>query len=189
MSEQQVNNLNVLAQDVLISPEALKNEIPLTEAAERTVIEGRETIQRILEGRDPRLLVVVGHVVARDVPADWVYRRKMGFTRGSLARAVFQSAPMQEFLHDVVLSRHNPLRDFCRLAVVRQMVEHARTDTLSVGAYTFLWTLAFGTSWLRAGSSLSVGKARALRARSAKTVCAISSAAWASPPILRRAVA
>ncbi|BBI61286.1 hypothetical protein HSBAA_25920 [Vreelandella sulfidaeris] len=60
MSEQQVNNLNVLAQDVLTTPEALKNAVPLTDAAERTVIEGRQTIQNILDGNDPRLLVVVG---------------------------------------------------------------------------------------------------------------------------------
>lgn len=95
-------------------------------------------------------------ILARDVPADWVYRRKMGFTRGSLARAVFQSAPMQEFLHDVILSPDNPLRDFCRLDVVRKMIKHAREDTLSVGAYTFLWTVAFATSWLRGKSSATV---------------------------------
>ncbi len=60
MSDQQVSNLNVLSQDVLITPEALKNEIPLTAVAEKTVIEGRRTIQNILDGSDPRLLVVVG---------------------------------------------------------------------------------------------------------------------------------
>ena len=58
MPEQQVNNLNVLAQDVLTTPDALKSAVPLTEVAERTVIEGRQTIQNILDGSDPRLLVV-----------------------------------------------------------------------------------------------------------------------------------
>ncbi len=53
MTDQQVSNLNVLSQDVLITPEALKQEIPLTDAAEKTVIEGRHTIQRILDGEDP----------------------------------------------------------------------------------------------------------------------------------------
>ena len=52
MSDQQVSNLNVLAQDVLTTPEALKNAIPLTESAERSVIEGRQTIQNILDGKD-----------------------------------------------------------------------------------------------------------------------------------------
>lgn len=77
MSEQQVNNLNVLAQDVLITPEALKREIPLTEAAERTVIEGRETIQAILDGRDPRLLMVVGPCSIHDVDAALDYARRL----------------------------------------------------------------------------------------------------------------
>ncbi|MEQ6918261.1 3-deoxy-7-phosphoheptulonate synthase [Halomonas aquatica] len=77
MSEQQVNNLNVLAQDVLITPEALKREVPLTEAAERTVIEGRETIQAILDGRDPRLLMVVGPCSIHDVDAALDYARRL----------------------------------------------------------------------------------------------------------------
>ncbi|CAM3325624.1 3-deoxy-7-phosphoheptulonate synthase [Halomonas lysinitropha] len=77
MSEQQVNNLNVLSQDVLITPEALKQEIPLTEAAEHTVIEGRETIQAILDGRDPRLLMVVGPCSIHDVDAALDYARRL----------------------------------------------------------------------------------------------------------------
>jgi 3-deoxy-7-phosphoheptulonate synthase len=77
MPEQQVNNLNVLAQDVLITPEALKQEIPLTEEAERTVIKGRETIQRILDGSDPRLLMVVGPCSIHDVDAALDYARRL----------------------------------------------------------------------------------------------------------------
>ncbi|WP_043526662.1 3-deoxy-7-phosphoheptulonate synthase [Litchfieldella xinjiangensis] len=77
MSQQQVNNLNVLAQDVLITPEALKQAVPLTEAAERTVIEGRETIQRILDGVDPRLVVVVGPCSIHDVDAALDYARHL----------------------------------------------------------------------------------------------------------------
>ncbi|WP_355661441.1 3-deoxy-7-phosphoheptulonate synthase [Halomonas salifodinae] len=77
MSQQQVNNLNVLAQDVLITPEALKQEIPLTEEAERSVIEGRRAIQRILDGEDPRLLVVVGPCSIHDVDAALDYARRL----------------------------------------------------------------------------------------------------------------
>ncbi len=77
MSDQQVSNLNVLSQDVLITPQALKNEIPLTETAERTVIEGRRTIQNILDGSDPRLLVVVGPCSIHDVNAALDYARRL----------------------------------------------------------------------------------------------------------------
>ncbi|MCE8038656.1 MULTISPECIES: 3-deoxy-7-phosphoheptulonate synthase [unclassified Halomonas] len=77
MSDQQVSNLNVLSQDVLITPEALKNEIPLGDVAERTVIEGRRTIQNILDGSDPRLLVVVGPCSIHDVDAALDYARRL----------------------------------------------------------------------------------------------------------------
>ena len=77
MSDQQVSNLNVLAQDVLTTPEALKNAIPLTESAERSVIEGRQTIQNILDGKDPRLLVVVGPCSIHDVEAALDYARRL----------------------------------------------------------------------------------------------------------------
>ncbi|MGC3873046.1 3-deoxy-7-phosphoheptulonate synthase [Halomonas sp. GXIMD04776] len=77
MSDQQVNNLNVLAQDVLITPEDLKKEVPLTEAAEKTVIEGRRTIQRILDGEDPRLLMVVGPCSIHDVEAARDYAQRL----------------------------------------------------------------------------------------------------------------
>ena len=77
MSDQQVSNLNVLSQDVLITPEALKREIPLQGAAEQTVIEGRRTIQNILDGSDPRLLVVVGPCSIHDVDAALDYARRL----------------------------------------------------------------------------------------------------------------
>ncbi|MFM9271008.1 3-deoxy-7-phosphoheptulonate synthase [Halomonas elongata] len=77
MSERQVNNLNVLGEDVLITPVELKRDIPLSERAERTVIEGRETIQNILEGRDPRLLMVVGPCSIHDVDAAMDYARRL----------------------------------------------------------------------------------------------------------------
>ncbi|MGM0702116.1 MAG: 3-deoxy-7-phosphoheptulonate synthase [Pseudomonadota bacterium] len=77
MSDQQVNNLNVLSQDVLVTPEALKQEIPLSETAERTVIEGRQTIQNILNGSDPRLLVVIGPCSIHDVDAALDYARRL----------------------------------------------------------------------------------------------------------------
>ncbi|XKH61309.1 3-deoxy-7-phosphoheptulonate synthase [Halomonas sediminis] len=77
MSQQQVNNLNVLAQDVLITPESLKEAVPLTDSAEHAVIEGRNTIQNILDGKDPRLLVVVGPCSIHDVEAALDYARRL----------------------------------------------------------------------------------------------------------------
>ncbi|MEC9482401.1 MAG: 3-deoxy-7-phosphoheptulonate synthase [Halomonas sp.] len=89
MSEQQVNNLNVLAQDVLVTPEALKREIPLSEAAERTVIEGRRTIQRILDREDPRLLVVIGPCSIHDIEAARDYARRLKRLADEVSDALF----------------------------------------------------------------------------------------------------
>lgn len=83
MSQQQVNNLNVLSQDVLITPDALKQEIPLSPAAEKTIIEGRQTIERILDGDDPRLIVVVGPCSIHDVEAARDYARRLRKQVGS----------------------------------------------------------------------------------------------------------
>ncbi|WNK21488.1 3-deoxy-7-phosphoheptulonate synthase [Halomonas piscis] len=77
MPDQQVNNLNVLAQDVLVTPDELKQTIPLTDKAERTVIDGRQTIQNILDGTDPRLLVVVGPCSIHDVDAAIDYAKRL----------------------------------------------------------------------------------------------------------------
>ena len=56
----EVDDLNVTSQVRLVSPGALHDELPLSDAARRTVIAGRDTIRRILERTDPRLFLVVG---------------------------------------------------------------------------------------------------------------------------------
>ena len=53
-------NLHVREMVRLSPPRVLKTELPMTEAANATVVRGRESIKAILEQRDPRLLVVVG---------------------------------------------------------------------------------------------------------------------------------
>ncbi|MYL24498.1 3-deoxy-7-phosphoheptulonate synthase [Vreelandella massiliensis] len=89
MSQQQVNNLNVLAQDVLITPDALKKAVPLTEKAEQSVIEGRQTIQNILDGKDPRLLVVVGPCSIHDVDAAMDYARRLRELADSVSDSLY----------------------------------------------------------------------------------------------------
>lgn len=89
MSEQQVNNLNVLSQDVLIPPEVLKQHVPLSEAAERTVVDGRETIQRILDREDPRLLVVVGPCSIHDPDAARDYARRLRTLADALSDSLY----------------------------------------------------------------------------------------------------
>lgn len=72
-----VHNLNVASQEVLITPDRLKEKIPLTEAAEKTVYEGRQVIQKILDREDPRLFVVIGPCSIHDVEAALDYARRL----------------------------------------------------------------------------------------------------------------
>ncbi len=95
-------------------------------------------------GRDKALLK---RLLTRDVPPEWVHRPKTGFTRSP--RALFTSAPVQEFLHDVVLSRSNALLDYCNRETVRQLVERSRHHALGDGACDFLWALMFTSGWMR----------------------------------------
>jgi len=85
-------------------------------------------------------------LLARDIPREYVYRRKIGFTRP--AHATFALPAVQEFLHEVVLSRHNALLDYCRPETVRDLVQRSPHGSLGVGAYSFLWVLMFSSGWL-----------------------------------------
>ncbi len=77
MSSNPIDNINVISQDVLITPEQLKQEIPLTEKAEATVIEGRQVIRNILDRKDHRLFVVIGPCSIHDIDAAKDYARRL----------------------------------------------------------------------------------------------------------------
>jgi 3-deoxy-7-phosphoheptulonate synthase len=78
MTDTQVDDLNVVSQELLISPNELKNNIPLTDAARAVVTQGRETIRNILDRKDPRIFVVIGPCSIHDVEAakDYAVRLK-----------------------------------------------------------------------------------------------------------------
>ena len=60
MADLPINDLNVESNETLITPDQLKREIPLSDAALQTVTKGREVIRDILDGTDHRLFVVIG---------------------------------------------------------------------------------------------------------------------------------
>jgi len=61
----------------LISPDALKQEIPMTPPATDTVVAGRRVIQDIIRGKDPRLLVITGPCSIHDETAALEYARRL----------------------------------------------------------------------------------------------------------------
>lgn len=72
-----VDNINVISQEILISPAQLKQELPLTEAASETITNGRDIIRRILDRDDHRLLVVIGPCSIHDPVAAMDYARRL----------------------------------------------------------------------------------------------------------------
>jgi 3-deoxy-7-phosphoheptulonate synthase len=77
MTNRAVDDLNVVSQEILISPDSLKTELPLTDTALTTVTEGRQTIRNILDRKDHRIFVVIGPCSIHDVDAALDYARRL----------------------------------------------------------------------------------------------------------------
>ncbi|MCU0771168.1 MAG: 3-deoxy-7-phosphoheptulonate synthase [Verrucomicrobia bacterium] len=81
----QTQNLHVRKMVRLVTPNELKAELPMTEAASRTVVQSRERLMRILRQEDPRLLVVVGPCSIHNVDAAFEYARRLSRLQRELA--------------------------------------------------------------------------------------------------------
>ncbi len=77
MSQHQVDNINIASQTVLITPQALKKELPATESVEALIEDSRQTLQNILDRKDHRLFVVVGPCSIHDTKAAMEYAHKL----------------------------------------------------------------------------------------------------------------
>ncbi|MFG1607515.1 3-deoxy-7-phosphoheptulonate synthase [Actinoplanes sp. NPDC049265] len=69
----------------LMSPALLHHELPLTEDLHDAVLAGREQVEAVLQGRDPRLLVVVGPCSVHDPEAAGEYADRLVAEAGRLA--------------------------------------------------------------------------------------------------------
>src|SRR3990172_1984754 len=74
---QQTENLNVIAFDLMPSPDEVKARLPLSESAARSVLRGRQAVEDILEGKDHRLFVIVGPCSIHDPVAGLEYARRL----------------------------------------------------------------------------------------------------------------
>jgi 3-deoxy-7-phosphoheptulonate synthase len=72
-----IENLNVASFDAMLPPEEVKLRIPVSERAARTVVDGRRTMEAILDRRDPRLAVIVGPCSIHDTVAGLDYARRL----------------------------------------------------------------------------------------------------------------
>lgn len=70
-------NINVRSTTALISPRALQQALPMSEAANRTIFESREIIKRIINGEDHRIMAVVGPCSIHNREAGLEYARRL----------------------------------------------------------------------------------------------------------------
>ena len=77
MAHRRLYNVNVSAEEVLITPRDLFAAHPVSDAAERTVYNSRQAIQDIIDGNDQRLLVIVGPCSIHDLDAAREYASKL----------------------------------------------------------------------------------------------------------------
>jgi 3-deoxy-7-phosphoheptulonate synthase len=75
--DKRIENLNVFAEEKIITPTELKKEFPLTEKAVLTVMEGQQTVRNILRGEDKRKFIVVGPCSIHDPQSAFEYARKL----------------------------------------------------------------------------------------------------------------
>src|SRR5436190_14862901 len=81
----QTQNLHVKESVRLLTPRALKAQLPASEEANATVVTSRERVKRILEQQNPRLLVVVGPCSIHDVDGGLEYAHRLLKLRHDLA--------------------------------------------------------------------------------------------------------
>ena len=77
MTDLSLEDVNIEAIEPMITPTALKAQIPVTNAARATVLKGRQTIQNILDGTDKRLFVVIGPCSIHDLKAAHEYATRL----------------------------------------------------------------------------------------------------------------
>lgn len=89
MNKDDINNINITSEKILVTPEKFKSLMPITEKAQATVLEGRQTIQKILKHKDPRLLVIVGPCSIHDIDAAKEYALKLKKLHDDLSQELF----------------------------------------------------------------------------------------------------
>src|SRR5690554_517298 len=77
MNDAQIDDLNVVSQELLLPPAALKQELPLSEKARAVVTEGRATVRNILDRKDHRIFVVISPCSIHDVDAAKDYAQRL----------------------------------------------------------------------------------------------------------------
>lgn len=77
MKKSELSDINIIEEQILITPDALKEKLPLSDDSRRFIRESRQTIADIIHKRDHRLLVVCGPCSIHDVEAAKEYAKRL----------------------------------------------------------------------------------------------------------------
>ena len=86
---ERVSDINVLSSQTLPSPDALKSDSATTDAEASFIASSRKTIQEIIEGKDSRLLVVIGPCSIHDTEAGFEYARRLKALADELSEELY----------------------------------------------------------------------------------------------------
>ena len=89
MSHPRLENVNIESVVPLATPREMKAAIPLSAAVIATVAKGRETIERILDGDDPRLFAVVGPCSIHNLEAAEEYALKLKALADEISDSIY----------------------------------------------------------------------------------------------------
>ena len=78
MTVRNIHNVHVADQQVLMSPAELRHQITVPDDLFQFVVESRQTIEAIIDGQDPRLMVVVGPCSILMSTPHWTMRAGSG---------------------------------------------------------------------------------------------------------------
>ena len=133
MIKGQIENLNIISEDVVASPNQLKQLFPATDKAIKTVLDNRQTIRDILDRKDHRLLVIVGPCSIHDIESAKEYglrlkelSKKVNETLFIVMRVYFEkprtNIGWQGFINDPFLDKSYQVDRGLKLA--RQLLLH-----------------------------------------------------------------
>jgi len=77
VSQPDIDDVNIKSIQTLITPAELKADLPLSDVAPQTVLQGRATVRNILDGNDKRLFVVIGPCSIHDPKAAHEYADRL----------------------------------------------------------------------------------------------------------------
>jgi len=77
MQHDRLNDVNILSETVLPTPEKMRKALPLAPRLRGTVYEFRQQVRRILDGDDRRLLAIVGPCSIHNIGSALQYARRL----------------------------------------------------------------------------------------------------------------